>query len=224
MGAPGSGHGLAMDAHLAGAFFKRVCIFGDPVPGVREGSTRTPTLCESEPTLLLVVLVGGVLLAAIAFMTASIATRRRSNDAHTRAQLPPPGEQASVQQHRDRSWRDVYSRLLGYVDRSMADVARMMPDELSLPAKPVRIDNEEGSRLAAEVSVLGSSDVHTAYTAWAQALFRFYLLARDVADAWAQNLPEEQYEPDVKELRRTRAAVIDLADALRGRIANELRS
>lgn len=213
-----------MDIQLAGAFFKRVCIFGDPVPGVREGSTRTPTLCESEPTLLLVVLVGGFLLAVIAFTTALIATRRRGARTRPRPQVAPPAERATAQQHRDRSWRDVYGRLLGYVDRSMADVARVMPDDAAMPAAPVRTGSEEAATLTAEISVLGSSDVTAAHAAWSQALFRFYLLARDVAEAWSQNLPEEQYEQDVKELRRTRTAVVGLADTLRTQIDQELRT
>lgn len=212
-----------MDVDLAGAFFKRVCIFGDPVPGVREGSTRTPTLCESEPTLLLVVLVGGVMLAAIAFTTALIVTGRRKAATPQLVQVAPRVDRAAERQHRDRSWRDVYGRLLGYVDRSMADVARVMPDDATMPATPVRTGGEEAATLAAEISVLGSSDVTAAHAAWSQAIFRFHLLARDVAEAWSQHLPAEQYEEDVKELRRTRASVVHLADALRTQVSRELR-
>lgn len=211
-------------ALLAGPFYKRVCIFGDPVPGRRPGSTRTPTLCEWEPTLLLVVIVGGVMLAAIVLATAWIVTRRRT------VPMPAPlsrdtaaSSQQPVVSGRDRSWRDVYARLLAFVDRSMADVVRVMPDDASMPATPMRTDSEESATLAAEVSVLGSSSVHAAHTAWSQALFRFHLLARDVADAWSQNFPEEQYEQDTKELRRTRSTVIGLAETLRTQIDRELR-
>jgi hypothetical protein len=196
---------------------------------VREGSSRTPTLCESEPTLLLVVIVGGLMLAAIAFATALIVTRRRPSGPTARpapvapsAPAQPQEPTASERRQSDRSWRDVYARLLAFVDRAMADVARMMPDDTSMPAMPLRIENEESGRLAAEITVLGSSDVHAAHTAWTQALFRFYLLARDVAEAWSQNLPEEQYREDVIELRRTRANVIAMADALRRQVNREL--
>jgi hypothetical protein len=123
-----------------------------------------------------------------------------------------------------RNWRDVYSRLLAFVDRAMVDVGRTMPDERSMPVSPPRFDTEESGTLAAELTVLGSTHVHAAHGAWAGALFQFYLLARDVAEANAQNLAESQYRHEVLELRKTRASVFELADALRRQTTQELRA
>jgi hypothetical protein len=226
-----------MKAYLAGLLVKRVCIFGQPVPGVRPGSTRTPRICDTEPTLLLVVLVAGILAGAIAITTALVLTRRRqpATDAPARpgpASAPQPvhtsGTVARSAGDGDgqpgRNWRDVYARLLAFVDRATADVERTMPDERSMPVRPPRLESEESSTLAAELTVLGSAHVHDAHAAWSRALFQFYLLARDVADAGAQNLPEEQYRNEVLELRRTRSTVIEMADALRRQAAQELRA
>jgi hypothetical protein len=222
-----------MEAQLAGLFVKRVCIFGDPVPGVRPGSTRTPTLCEDEPTALLVAVVVMALVGLIVLAGVLIATRRRGprptlvpSDAASRPPSPPVGRPVQVAgdgHQAGRNWRDVYVRLLAYVDRAMADVGRTMPDDRAIPVRPQRFENEESGRLAAELGVLGSTGVHAAHTEWARTLFQFYLLARDVADASAQNLPEEQYSSEVTELRKTRTAVFERADALRRQASEELR-
>ena len=221
-----------MKGYLAGLLVKRVCIFGQPVPGVRQGSTRTPRICDTEPTLLLVVLVAGVLLGAIAVGTALVLTRRQkppvplaSNPAPVPANPGAVHAQPArvVDQQRGRNWRDIYVRLLAFVDRALADVERTMPDEQSMPVRPPRFENEESGTLAAELTVLGSAHVQAAHAAWSRTLFQFYLLARDVAEAGSQNLPEEQYRGEVLELRKTRTSVFEMADALRRLAAQELR-
>jgi hypothetical protein len=106
----------------------------------------------------------------------------------------------------------------------MADVGRTMPEERSMPVSPPRFENEQNGTLAAELTVLGSAHVHAAHAAWSHALFQFYLLARDVAEAHAKNLAESQYRHEVLELRRTRSAVFELADALRRQATQELRA
>jgi hypothetical protein len=187
---------------------------GTPVPGKTPGSTKTPTICNTEPTLLLVVIVAGVFHLATAIVVAFIATRRWPSSPMLGARIAPAGMDVPVVvpapepttpprrnappdvrsdgNPRGRNWRDVYVRFLSFVDKAMSDVARTMPDEGSMPVQPLLIQREESGTLAAELTVLGSSSVHEAHAAWSQALFQFYLLARDVAHAGSQNLPEEQ--------------------------------
>ena len=230
---------------LAGVFVKRVCIMGSPVPGKGPGNTTTPTLCDTEPTALLVVAVAGgiALLLALILLVAVFALRRRPRTAAPVAYVPMPGPAAAAAPEaiappsiapvapvvsdgraRGRNWRDVYGRLLEFVDKAMADVGRTMPEERSMPVSPPRFENEQSGTLAAELTVLGSAHVHAAHAAWAHALFQFYLLARDVAEAHGKNLAESQYRHEVLELRKTRATVFELADALRRQATQELRA
>lgn len=221
-----------MDLRLAGVFVKRVCVMGSPVPGEGPGNTTTPTICDSEPTTLLVVIVAGafaVLLALIALLAIAVAVRRRPVERAV-ASAPPtvalsvPRAAIADGNSGSRSWRDIYRRMLDFVDKAMADVGRTMPDERSMPVSPPRFENEQSGTLAAELTVLGSAHVHAAHAAWANALFQFYLLARDVAEAHAKNLAESQYRHEVVELRKTRATVFELADALRRQATQELRA
>lgn len=114
--------------------------------------------------------------------------------------------------------------MLDLVDNAMANVGRTMPDDRSMPVSPPRFENEQSGTIAAELTVLGSAHVHAAHAAWSHALFQFYLLARDVAEAHAKNLAESQYRHEVIELRRTRAMVFELADTLRRQATQELRA
>jgi hypothetical protein len=227
-----------MEQRLAGVFLKRVCIMGEPVPGRGPGNTTTPTICDTEPTLLLVVIVAGafVLLLALMVLIAILLLRRRSAAPAVPyvpappvlAQPPPPSAVTTAPvtdgKVRGRDWRDVYGRLLELVDRAMEDVRRTMPEDRTMPVAPPRFENEQSGTLAAELTVLGSAHVHAAHAAWSHALFQFYLLARDVAEAHAKNLAESQYRHEVAELRRTRASVFELADALRRQATQELRA
>lgn len=224
-----------MDLRLAGVFVKRVCIMGSPVPGDGPGNTTTPTICDTEPTALLVVVVAGgfLLLFALLGVIAIVALRRRPAVQYVSIpeRTPPtppvaPGPPVALTDGRGRArnWRDVYGRLLEFVDKAMIDVGRTMPDERSMPVSPPRFENEQSGTLAAELSVLGSTHVHAAHASWSHALFQFYLLARDVAEAHAKNLAEGQYRHEVVELRRTRANVFELADAVRRQATQELRA
>ena len=229
-----------MDLRLAGVFVKRVCIMGSPVPGDGPGNTTTPTICDTEPTALLVILVAGafLLLLALFALIAILALRRRPTVQYVQvpaaapigASVAPPSIVSAAPvavtdgRGRARNWRDVYGRLLEFVDKAMADVGRTMPDERAMPVSPPRFENEQSGTLAAELSVLGSTHVHAAHASWSHALFQFYLLARDVAEANAKNLAEGQYRHEVVELRRTRASVFELADALRRQATQELRA
>jgi hypothetical protein len=232
-------------------FVKRVCIMGSPVPGRGPGNTTTPTLCDTEPTALLVAIVAGAfaLLLAIVLLLAILAVRRRPvappvqvvaapSYEPPRAPGPAPASVAATPpltaaphtpvpptdgQPR-RNWRDVYGRMLEFVDKAMADVGRTMPEERSMPVSPPRFENEQNGTLAAELTVLGSAHVHAAHASWSHALFQFYLLARDVTEAHAKNLAESQYRHEVVELRRTRSTVFELADALRRQATQELRA
>jgi hypothetical protein len=227
-----------MDLRLAGVFVKRVCIMGSPVPGRGPGNTTTPTICDTEPTALLVVLVAGAFMLALALVVliAVLALRRRPAPLPFAQPVspvgldPPPPPQVALAPvavtdgKRSPNWRDVYARLLEFVDKAMADVGRTMPDDRSMPVSPPRFENEQSGTLAAELTVLGSAHVHAAHAAWSQSLFQFYLLARDVAEAHAKNLAEGQYRHEVIELRRTRATVFELADAVRRQATQELRA
>ncbi len=246
-----------MDLRLAGVFVKRVCIMGSPVPGDGPGNTTTPTICDTEPTALLVVLVAGaILLVLLVLVLLATLTARRRRPAPTTRYVPAPSVDGSPEvvpassvdrptevvpppaqpvaatpplavtdgRSRSRNWRDVYARLLEFVDKAMSDVGRTMPEERSMPVSPPRFENEQSGTLAAELTVLGSAHVHTAHAAWSNALFQFYLLARDVAEAHAKNLAESQYRHEVVELRKTRATVFELADTLRRQATQELRA
>src|SRR5687767_9673283 len=63
-----------MSHQLAGLFVKRVCMFWQ-LPGERRGTVQATKICDTEPTLLLVVLVAGgiisVLVMAILYATRS---------------------------------------------------------------------------------------------------------------------------------------------------------
>ncbi len=221
---------------LAGPFFKRVCIFGTPVPGVRPGSTRTPRICDTEPTILLAVLVAGAIVGVIVAVVLYVTGRRR--DSLLSPATPPvmvvegAAQQRDVQprapvgEERDRAdeWRrDVYVRLMAFVDKAMAEVGRTMPEDDSVPdGPPIAPEPEESGRLAAELRALASSRARSAYAAWAQTLFHFSLLARDVAEAESHSVPKDEYRDDVIELQRTRTTVFELADGLRRQAAEEL--
>jgi hypothetical protein len=235
-----------MDLRLAGVFVKRVCVLGSPVPGEGPGNTTTPTFCDTEPTALLVVVVAGaflLLLAILVLLTILVVRRRPVPVAApmsyavapvvepTSLHVPPaptvvaaPPAPVTDGRARGRNWRDVYGRLLDFVDKAMADVGRTMPEERSMPVSPPRFENEQSGTLGAELTVLGSAHVHAAHAAWSHALFQFYLLARDVNEAHAKNLAESQYRHEVLELRRTRSSVYELADALRRQATQELRA
>ncbi len=220
---------------LAGPFFKRVCIFGTPVPGVRPGSTRTPRICDTEPTILLAVLVAGAILGVTVAVVLYVTGRRRNSllspatppvvvvEGAAQREVQP---RAPVGEERDRSdeWRrDVYVRLMAFVDKAMAEVGRTMPEDDSVPdGPPIAPEPEESGRLAAELRALASSRARSAYAAWAQTLFHFSLLARDVAEAEAHDVPKDEYHDDVIELQRTRTTVFELADGLRRQAAEEL--
>lgn len=230
-----------MTHQLAGLFVKRVCIFWQ-LPGPRSGTVRATKVCDTEPTVLLVVLVAG---AIISFLVLAIlyATRNRrriragvvparpsngsSNGSSTERTAQPrtpdvPRERAQIDPTRETR-RHAYVRLMAFVDNAMAEVDRAMPEDDSVPSDPIISANgEESGKVAAELRAAGSARVRSAYAAWSQTLFRFGFLARDVAEAAAQQLDAAEYADDVAELRTTRSNVYALADGLRRQAAAEL--
>jgi hypothetical protein len=121
------------------------------------------------------------------------------------------------------SKRQAYVRLMTFVDNAMAEVDRAMPEDDALPEDPIISANgEESGKVSAELRAAGSARVRSAYAAWSHTLFRFGFLARDVAEAAAQQLDAVEYADDVQELRKTRSTVYTLADGLRRQAAAEL--
>src|SRR5687768_2825451 len=131
-----------MSHQLAGLFVKRVCMFWQ-LPGERRGTVQATKICDTEPTLLLVVLVAGGLISVLV-MAILYATRNRNRvRARPAARRPvadrsPNGSsiETPLVQHRppDRgprqgevdvareSKRHAYVRLMAFVDNAMADV------------------------------------------------------------------------------------------------------
>ena len=228
---------------LAGLFVKRVCMYWQ-LPGERRGTFRATKVCDTEPTLLLIVLVGGAILSGLLLLylyatrvrprarngpapapVASDESRARGVSANgdSRRGGSPTAVQAEPHPVPREEKRQAYVRLMAFVDSAMAEVDRAMPEEQSLPQNPmISANGEESGKVAAQLRAAGSPRVRSAYAAWSHVLFRFGFLARDVAEAAAQEQDATEYAQDVEELRKARSNVYALADGLRRQAAAEL--